>query len=872
MIRTDYFMLKNPRRAAVLIMTMMAVTLTFMMIYVLTQTSGIGLNNTSSFYDREAALQAAQSGMDYAVTQLQSHREWKGDCHRAYWKNNGKSEYKNYNDDEDKDLKVIESYGNVVGLITNRAGYKSAFRIKFNYELTPSDIDAGKIKEVPCSSFAEPEGAEPSPSISINMPYVSVNNLNGTSEALMYRANADGIGISGETENLEPTTKDSATRKYANHVPPQRACLIVEGIAGNGLRDCKKPEDVFSVMHGYSVTRRYVESYYTFNAPVLRGYAAYAKGTLNASTNNMYVKSVGYQNAEYKIPAPGSICSNTNISIDGKLNTYDGTVYSPQEPGFITDDTKYKFYRFSGNIFRHLTKDYIEVTFKRAPSEITSGTNSVSVDVNQVATAKTGEGYQIKSGLYQWHTAADSTDSAKRYELRYYPDEKEPFALDTQGRPVPSEENKYNYEIMVASNAEEGTVTIKDGAGKDKVIDKKALIPDANTGKVIMGENGVLTSPILEFSGEVYCNGPLAIGVDLAEVQDFCPVLKLTPGSVVDPLTGKIDYTKKEDGVLHSAGNLTLVSTIKGSGALVAKDAANTPYDISMIGESALNSNSDGLAVYGKNVNLLSLDMGSTQSLAFTGENSGGGGDDEDRKPFDISFNEIKTQLYDQGLLTDDDNPTQYARDKAKKTIADWILKNKHVTISVESFEPSANNAGFYFVFKYLKSVGNGGGDSDNKSRYIVYVPNLSMGLVILGRDPVSLGGNAQHYTTTTNFPKPEDSYIAAESSGSSVKVIDDSIEEIGIYKRPIDYKKEYTDICYGDQVFNGVICATNNFTANLGNNKLIVNGAVRAENGNMTLNCGSIDLTYDEECVAKLLPLYCSLTCEMWRDRKSVV
>ena len=873
MINMTNLYLKRSNRAAVLIMTMMAITLTFMMIYVLTQTSGFGLNSTSSFYDREAALQAAQSGMDYAITQLQANREWKGDCHRAYWKDL-EGAYRNYTGSEAKDFKVLESYGNVVGVLTNRAGYKSAFRIKFNYELpavlSESEVQK-KLKEIPCSSFEGKDGKEHMPDVLVNMPYVSINNLTGNTEALMYRANDNGQGICEETDNLEITSQDSPRRMYANHVPPQRICIIVEGIAGNGLRECSNPEDVYDIVNNNVVTRRYVEAYYTFNAPVLRGYAAYSKGALNATTKNMYVKSVGYQNAEYKIPAPGSICSSTSININGKLNTYDGTVYSPIEPKFNTDDTKYTFYKFKGKRYEHITKDSVEVTFQRAPVEITSGTDSASVDVNKVATANSSEGYKLRSGLYQWHTAADSTDAEKRYELRYYPDEKEPFTTDAKGRPIPSAANKYNYEIMVASTDEEGEITINTGS-TEKTIYKKAFIPKARSGKVLFGEAGKISSPNVQISGQVYCDGPLAIGVDLNEVVDCCPVFWLKPDNYYDPVTGRMDDKRQEDGVLHAAGNMTLVSMLKGNGALIAKDARNNPCDISMIGESAMKSDSTGLAVYGRDVTLLSLDAGTTKSLDFkradlAAISDNGSGVPRKPTPEDLTFSFTPDELltmYNEGKFTDGNGNLD--RDKAKKAIKDYALKEKHVSIDMGSFEPMpfGDNNGFYFTFKFMKAPPNDKCDVAESKFYQVLYPVIGADWVKYCTDLEDLTDMPMGATPLPEFTMPEESFYFIDD-GTSDSGDSGDIEENGTYSRPIDYEKLYKDISYGDQVFNGVICATRNFTADLGSKRLIVNGAIRAENGAMNLTCSTIDLTYDEDCVSKLLPLYCNLTCGLW-------
>ncbi|MDO5296352.1 MAG: hypothetical protein Q4F00_06950 [bacterium] len=96
----------------------------------------------------------------------------------------------------------------------------------------------------------------------------------------------------------------------------------------------------------------------------------------------------------------------------------------------------------------------------------------------------------------------------------------------------------------------------------------------------------------------------------------------------------------------------------------------------------------------------------------------------------------------------------------------------------------------------------------------------------------------------------------------------DDDEEDSGVSKSEDykDYAKKFDGLCYGDQVINGVIYAKQNFTADLdGKYKLIVKGAIRAENGTINLNCSAIDLTYDESCLAKLLPQHGSMSCIMW-------
>ena len=857
-------------RGAVLIMTMMAICLTFMMIYALVQTSGIGLNTAGSFYDREAALTAAQSGLDYAVTQMQVNRDWKGDSNRKYWHNSG-SEYKNV---DNNNFQVIESNGNVIGLLTNKAGYKSAFRIKFNYEFTSKDIDEGIFKYAPCSSFADSDSSEPKPSISIDMPYVSINNFAGAKETLMYRAKDDGQGFSKDTYNLELGGKDdNLKRAYANHVPPQRICIIVEGLAGNGLRNCTAPEQIVkdAVKENYDsnrVVKRYVEAYYNFNAPILKGYAAYAKGGLTATVpNNMLVKSVGYQSSEYKIPAPGSIYSRGKIKITGKLCTHNGTVDSPYTPEFQTDDTKYKYKRFSGNWFTHLFgKDYKEVVFPRAPTEIVSAKDTSKdyhISDSQLANASNSSGNQLRSGLYEWHLTNDSTETDKAYELRYY----STFTIDeATGRPVVSSSDKYNYELITATEPADNdkTVVIKDAAGNDVTINKSPLIANAPKGKVSLGlgsDTNKITSPVLKLAGEVYCSGTLAVSADLTSVNGVCPVVNVDTYTPINS-SGQPDYHNKVDGVLLTAGDMTLLASIKGNGAIVAKDSTG-PRDIKLIGESALKSNSTGIAVYGKDISLMSLEMATTTPLNTQSTGSGSGSRPYNNDSISITWQELEKLYTDCRLSSSPDSPT-FDLQKAKDTLTDYFAK-QYATIEV--MDGCQEGAGFRFKFKYVQTANTNNNSSEEHGKeYIIHFDPTNSESQIQVEDP-SLTPSIFMCAEYTH-QIPQDSYVppADTPPPSDDDAIDDTVNEDGTYSRP----EEYANVCYGDQVFNGVICATNNFKAELSGYKLIVNGAIRAEGtgesgGMMTLNCDSVDLTYDEEAVSKLLPRYCSLNCELW-------
>ncbi|MDO5296353.1 MAG: hypothetical protein Q4F00_06955 [bacterium] len=398
-------------------------------------------------------------------------------------------------------------------------------------------------------------------------------------------------------------------RSYANHVPPERLCLIVEGLAGKGLRDCIEPEDVNNALQKGYVTRRYVETYYSFNAAkVLKGYAAYSEDLLSATVGDkMFVKSLGYQSSVYPIPASGSLGSNKGVSINGILNTYEGKIYSPVAPSYKADTNEYTYERFRGWKYRKYDK-YKKVTFKTPPYEKSTDSAEKASESN-VASASASDG-ELKAGLYQWHVTEatkNKQDKDKKYELRYYPDDNG-NNKDDAGRPAPSAANKNKYQIVVAElskNAADNFVTVKHENGETVQHEKVTMSSGAPSGKIGFCTNnkGEIVKPVLYLRGKLHCSGALTISTDAAEVKNTCPVVDIgqyTPKNSA----GWLMHDKTEDGVLMAEGNITLLSSVKGSGAVVAKE-----HDVFMVGESVLNSGSDGLAVYANNVSLGSLSM-----------------------------------------------------------------------------------------------------------------------------------------------------------------------------------------------------------------------------------------------------------------------
>lgn len=185
------------QRAFVLLSTMLVILVLGMVVRVaiLRFPASLGLAGHSSTQER--AARAAQSGLDYAVTQLRLSPNWKGGVgHEVAVDHPGV-------------LKVIHDDGNVVGTVWESDGTSSEFRIRFNHQDGNSQT-AGDQRPDPRELFT--------------MPYVSVNNLLHEEEALVPRG----------TEGPYNAVRESPE---GFEIPGMSACLFVEGRVLNDKGD-----------------------------------------------------------------------------------------------------------------------------------------------------------------------------------------------------------------------------------------------------------------------------------------------------------------------------------------------------------------------------------------------------------------------------------------------------------------------------------------------------------------------------------------------------------------------------------------------------------------------------------------------------------
>lgn len=197
---------KSRRKAVVLISTLVLVVIIFM-VFVAAVALIPGQQAASrNLYENRAAAQAAEAGMQYAQARLQERPTWRGD-------GDGTTPTFSFVS-PDGNLAVEENNGNVLGYVrTAGRQLDMQFRIRFNYYdgAVGSAGDADQLNDPP---------------LFLDTPYVSVNNLAGSASIPVPRA-VDSGGVFRVTP-ASPMPYDA---------PRFTACILVEGRAGQGLRD-----------------------------------------------------------------------------------------------------------------------------------------------------------------------------------------------------------------------------------------------------------------------------------------------------------------------------------------------------------------------------------------------------------------------------------------------------------------------------------------------------------------------------------------------------------------------------------------------------------------------------------------------------------
>ena len=199
----------KPRRAFVLLSVMFVMLVVGMLL----RAAIIRMPVVSGAYrhasDREEARRAAESGLEYALTRLRENPRWCGNSNGVVVDQAG--------------IRVAENQGNVLGNLTQEGGASSQFRLRFNYQDGPG---GGEGMPNPSSDFW------------IKSPWVSVNNLLGSSNANIPQ----GDGADGRVQ--DPPT-------LIGLVPSQSVTLRCEGVCNS---QSSVVESVYRVTANHAVS------------------------------------------------------------------------------------------------------------------------------------------------------------------------------------------------------------------------------------------------------------------------------------------------------------------------------------------------------------------------------------------------------------------------------------------------------------------------------------------------------------------------------------------------------------------------------------------------------------------------------------------
>ena len=348
---------KSRKQGIVLITTMLSVVLVVMLLSAVVYSNMGSLRLTSNFYDREAALMAADSGVQYAVTRLQNDITWRGvdKYSLSFSKTKGL-------------LQVEEENGNVIGIINLSNGRRAAFRIKFNCEDGAGGLDDMADSQHP-----------------LDLVNVSSNNLYSTASSYAYIADKNGkVAVKdGKAETVK--FGGGPNDIYPFIIPKQTCRLVVQGLSGTAVRDAS-PSDLYRL-------------------DGLKGNITPVCAECYASVNNDTVSDSSLVSAAADIKITGS----DELLID-KVDSADSTRLSSLGNIGITHGGKFNF---NGETYTGAGKDYT-VNGEKKKSNTYDKNDFTALAWEDIPKASS-TGNTLESGTYVW-----SKDENNNNVLKYY--------------------------------------------------------------------------------------------------------------------------------------------------------------------------------------------------------------------------------------------------------------------------------------------------------------------------------------------------------------------------------------------------------------------------------------------------------------------
>lgn len=481
------YMLKN-KRGIVLITTMLTVVLVIMLLSSVVYSNLGSMRLASNFYGREEALMAAQSGVEYAVTCLQSDVTWRGDKQDNTFTNSAEG------------ISVRERNGNVVGMLTTANGNKSFFRIKFNYEDGENGFDGMK---------------DSSDSERIQSPYVSVNNLFNTTPTKVYTASQDGKLKTKQSQDRFGKNRTEADGASSFSLGKSSCYLVVEGFAGNGVRDLTldkaftlTPEQVSNL------NPRRVETYLALSSETqFTDSVACAAGDLTTDSNLIRISNAkGSSSPKIRSLHNLNVTSGTVDFDNGQL--YYGSGYSYSINGkTISEDSKYTAQQ---------SKD---------PSSFTR----LEWDDITKANSKGQKCVKIEAGTYVWSKDPKTNKNIlRRYVGNYPPGTEIPSGTKCSevsslpGMTIDADSltMKIDSNLWVASNGKASSLIIR--------YDKEGETATSRPVVAFLKNEAEQTSPIISSDHDIYIEGATLGGGSITSKKNISlqgpSILESDPG------------------------------------------------------------------------------------------------------------------------------------------------------------------------------------------------------------------------------------------------------------------------------------------------------------------------------------------------------
>lgn len=480
-------MLKN-KRGIVLITTMLTVVLVIMLLSSVVYSNLGSMRLASNFYGREEALMAAQSGVEYAITCLQSDITWRGDKQDNTFTNSAEG------------ISVRERNGNVVGMLTTANGNKSFFRIKFNYEDGENGFDGMK---------------DSSDSERIQSPYVSVNNLFNTTPTKVYTASQDGKLKTKQSQDRFGKNRTEADGASSFSLGKSSCYLVVEGFAGNGVRDLTldkaftlTPEQVSNL------NPRRVETYLALSSETqFTDSVACAAGDLTTDSNLIRISN-----------AKGS--SSPKMRSLHNLNVTSGTV----------DFDNSQLYYGSGYSYSINGKTISEDSkYTAQQSNDTSSFTRLEWDDVTKANSKGQKCVAIQAGTYVWSKDPKTNENVLRRYVGNYP----------PGTKIPSDAKSSIVTSLKGMTIDAKTLTMKidsnlwvasDGKASSLIIryDKEGETATSRPVVAFLKNEAKQTSPIISSDHDIYIEGATLGGGSITSKKNISlqgpSILESDPG------------------------------------------------------------------------------------------------------------------------------------------------------------------------------------------------------------------------------------------------------------------------------------------------------------------------------------------------------